>query len=241
MSDTQHSIPLLHNIQFHWCTTFNFIDAQHSISLMHNIQFHWCTTGDLNPQLTVEQTICLSCGRIWMFADGLPVGVRHTRSFLTEQLKKHTRLGFVSASRCRRRFTVDLSYFYSVQPLFLLLHKREGLAVQSRAWVELFSFCLEYVFFMVPITVLKCKLFPLIVRRMKTITPVKTFYFPWFHLKMLKSIVSFMCTIASNINGTPKGVYLFIITKVKFVTAVKFHYRVLQLTAIFLTIRHLWG
>ena len=30
-------------------------------------------------------------------------------------------------------------------------------------------------------------------------------------------------------------------SQVKFVTAVKFHYRVLQLTAVFLTIRHLWG
>ena len=32
-----------------------------------------------------------------------------------------------------------------------------------------------------------------------------------------------------------------IITEVKFVTAVKFQYRVLQLTAVFLTICHLWG
>ena len=39
--------------------------------------------------------------------------------------------------------------------------------------------------------------------------------------------------IASKINDTPKGVYLPIIKK--FVTAVKFHYRVLQLTAVFLT------
>ena len=60
-----------------------------------------------------------------------------------------------------------------------------------------------------------------------------------------------MCTIASKINVTPKGVnlpisklhsilavanFLPMITKVKFVTAVKFHYRVLQVTAVFLTL-----
>ena len=42
-------------------------------------------------------------------------------------------------------------------------------------------------------------------------------------------------TIASKINVTPKDVYLPIVTKVKFVTAVKFHYRMLQLAAVFLT------
>ena len=57
------------------------------------------------------------------------------------------------------------------------------------------------------------------------------------------------CTIASKIKVTPKGVYLHIsklhsilaiVTQVKYVTAVKFHDRVLQLT-VFLTISHLWG
>ena len=54
-----------------------------------------------------------------------------------------------------------------------------------------------------------------------------------FHVQI--EYPSVPCSIASKINVTPKGVNLPIITKVKFVTAVKFHYRVLQLTAVFLT------
>ena len=67
---------------------------------------------------------------------------------------------------------------------------------------------------------------------------------------MITFTISTIC-IASKINDTLKGVflsisklhsilgvanYLPIITRVKFVTAVKFHYRVLQLTAVILTI-----
>ena len=67
------------------------------------------------------------------------------------------------------------------------------------------------------------------------------------------------CTIASKINVTPKGAYMPIskllsilaeanlrthnklITQIKFITMIKFHYRVLQLTGVLLTISHIWG
>ena len=49
------------------------------------------------------------------------------------------------------------------------------------------------------------------------------------------AVIPSRCTITSKINDTPKGVYLPIKTKVKFVTAVKFHYRVQQLTTVFLS------
>ena len=37
-----------------------------------------------------------------------------------------------------------------------------------------------------------------------------------------------LCTIASKINGTAKDIHLPIITYIKFVTAVKLYYKVLQ-------------
>ena len=48
------------------------------------------------------------------------------------------------------------------------------------------------------------------------------------------------CTIAGKINVTPIGIYLCIITYVKFVTAAK-NNALLQLTAVFLTNWHRWN
>ena len=75
--------------------------------------------------------------------------------------------------------------------------------------------------------------------------------FSFINLEWTIEKLTYVChgTIASKINDTPKGVYLHI-SKLhsilvivnllahnnKFVTAVKFHYRVLQLTVVFLII-----